>query len=142
MSGTPEPRTVLAFDYGTRRIGVAVGNTITRTARPLATIDDASDEARMTAVGRLVEEWSPGLLVVGLPVHADGTPHAMTSQAQRFAQELRRRFGAEVRFADERHSSEVANAALAGQGRAGRAKRDQVAAQIILQAWLDDSAHS
>ncbi|MFO1306396.1 MAG: Holliday junction resolvase RuvX [Burkholderiales bacterium] len=136
------PVTVLAFDYGTRRIGVAVGNTITRSARPLATVDEASEEARMAAIGRLVGEWAPDVLVVGLPVHADGTPHDMTSRAQRFAEALRDRFQADVQFADERHTSEAARAALAGQGRAGRAKRDEVAAQIILQAWLDDPAHS
>ena len=133
---------MLAFDYGTRRIGVAVGNTITRSARPLVTIDEASEEARLAAIGALFREWTPDILVVGLPVHADGTPHAMTSRAQHFAQELRDRFGAEVQFADERHTSEAARAALAGQGREGRAKRDEVAAQIILQAWLDDPAHS
>lgn len=142
MSGTPRSVTVLAFDYGTRRIGVAVGNTITRTARALATVADATEDARMTAVGALVREWQPDVLVVGLPVHADGAPHAMTGRARRFADDLRQRFHADVRFADERHTSELARAALAGQGREGRAQRDEVAAQIILQAWLDDDANS
>ncbi len=133
---------MLAFDYGTRRIGVAVGNTVTRTARALATVDDATEDARMNAIGGLVREWTPEVLVVGLPVHADGTPHAMTSRARRFAADLERRFGIDVRFADERHTSEAARAALTGQGQGGRAKRDEVAAQIILEAWLDDPANS
>jgi putative Holliday junction resolvase len=141
MSGTPnDPATVLAFDFGTRRIGIAVGTTITRSARPLATIDAADDGTRDAALARVIDEWQPQLLVVGLPVHADGTPHAMTERARRFGEDLRRRFAIPVAFADERHTSELANSALAGQGRAGRGKRDEAAARIILQGWLDDNA--
>jgi putative holliday junction resolvase len=132
--------TVLAFDFGTRRIGVAVGNTLTGTAHPLTTIaaDDAS--RRFDAIAALLDEWRPQRLVVGLPVHADGTEHAMTVQARAFAAELARRFALPVALEDERHSSQVARDALrvAGRGRrADRALRDRVAAQIILQAWLD-----
>ena len=132
--------TVLAFDFGTRRIGVAVGTTITQSARALTTIDAPAGEARDAALARVIEEWHPDLLVVGLPVHADGTPHAMTQRARRFGEELRTRFAIPVAYADERHTSELANVALAGRGREGRAKRDSVAAQIILQGWLDDNA--
>jgi putative Holliday junction resolvase len=128
--------TVLAFDFGTRRIGVAVGTTITRSARALATID-ASDR---DALARVIGEWQPQLLVVGLPVHADGTPHAMTERARRFGDDVSKRFGIPVEYADERHTSELARTALAGQGRDGRRRRDEVAAQIILQGWLDDNA--
>jgi putative Holliday junction resolvase len=134
--------TVLAFDFGTRRIGVAVGNTLTRTAHPLATIDAARDDARFVAIGTLVDEWRPECFVVGLPVHADGTPHAMTQRARDFAAELTRRFARPAALVDERHTSEIAAHALALSGRGGRAARglrDQVAAQIILQAWFDEA---
>jgi len=133
------PITVLAFDFGTQRIGVAVGSTITRSARPLTTIDAPTGDARDSALARLIGEWQPALLIVGLPVHSDGTPHAMTARARRFGEDLRERFGIRVDYADERHTSELAQASLAGEGRRGRQKRDEVAAQIILQGWLDDN---
>jgi len=132
--------TVLAFDFGTRRIGVAVGNTLTRIAHPLATLaaDDAS--RGFDAIAALIDEWRPQQLVVGLPMHADGTAHAMTAQSRAFARELGRRCGLPVALEDERYTSEVAQSTLTAQRRgrrADRALRDQVAAQIILQAWLD-----
>jgi putative Holliday junction resolvase len=131
---------VLAFDFGTRRIGVAVGVTLTGSARPLTTIDAPEGAAREAALARVIEEWRPDVLVVGLPVHADGTAHSVTTKARRFGEHLRDRFAIPVEYADERHTSELANAALAGRGRQGREQRDQVAAQIILQGWLDDHA--
>jgi putative Holliday junction resolvase len=132
---------VLAFDFGTRRIGVAVGNTMTRVAQPLTTIDENRDDERFAAIATLIEEWRPGVLVVGIPVHADGAAHAMTERAQRFARELSGRFQLPVKLADERWTTQLAQTTLdqAGTGgRKGRAVRDQVAAQIILQGWFDD----
>jgi len=136
------PATVLAFDFGTRRIGVAVGNTVTRTARALTTVSGSTGHARLEAIRELVDEWQPQRLVVGVPLHADGTPHAMTMRAQRFARELAARFGIDVALADERHTTELAQSALdeAGAGRKGRAVRDALAAQLILQGYLDDAA--
>ncbi len=133
--------TILAFDFGTRRIGVAVGNTLTRTAHPLATIEAPDATSRFAAIAGLVDEWEPARLVVGLPVHADGTPHAMTTRARGFARLLEQRFGVPVAMVDERWTSEIARHQLAAAGRggrAGRAKRDETAAQIILQAWFDE----
>ena len=130
--------TVLAFDFGTQRIGVAVGTTITRSARPLITIDAPAGAVRDSALARVIEEWQPDIMIVGLPVHSDGTPHAMTERARAFARMLGERFAIPVELADERYTSELAQASLAGQGRRGRHKRDEVAAQIILQGWLDD----
>lgn len=133
--------TVLAFDFGTRRIGVAVGNTLTRTAHPLQTIDAANADVRSAALVALIDEWRPGRLVVGLPVHADGAEHAMTARARGFARGLERRFALPVAFVDERYTSELAGRALAASGRGGRANRgltDQVAAQMILQSWFDE----
>jgi putative holliday junction resolvase len=137
----PRDATVLAFDFGTRRIGVAIGNTLLRVARPLATIDAQASDARFAAIAALIGEWQPDQLVVGVPVHADGTGHAMTSRAQRFARQLAGRFRLPVVEADERHTTQEAAAALERSGdggRRGRAKRDEVAAQIILQAWFDE----
>jgi len=131
---------VLAFDFGTRRIGVAVGTTVTRSARALTTIDAPDGDRRDAAVARVIDEWRPELLVVGLPVHADGTPHAVTEHARRFGEALRARFAIPVAYADERYTSQIAKAALGGRGRAGRQLRDEAAAQIILQGWLDDDA--
>ncbi|MEO8753524.1 MAG: Holliday junction resolvase RuvX [Casimicrobiaceae bacterium] len=140
MTAHPPPATVLAFDFGTRRLGVAVGNTLTRVAQPLATIALARNEERMAAIAALVGEWQPAILVVGIPVHADGTPHATTARAQRFARELALRFRLPVEHADERFTTQLAQSALddAGAGRKGRAVRDQLAAQLILQGWFDD----
>jgi putative Holliday junction resolvase len=140
VTAQPPPATVLAFDFGTRRIGVAVGNTLTRFAQPLTLIDSDRDDERFAAITALVHEWRPDLLVVGIPVHADGTAHAMTARAQRFARELERRFQVPVELADERWTTQLAQTALdqAGAGRKGRAVRDQIAAQTILQGWFDD----
>jgi len=141
VTAHPSPATVLAFDFGTRRIGVAMGNTLTRIARPLTTIAAERDDARFAAITALVEEWQPDVLVVGIPVHADGAAHAMTAKAQRFARELLRRYQLPVELADERWTTQLAQTALdeAGTGgRKGREVRDQVAAQLILQGWLDD----
>jgi len=137
-----DPATVLAFDFGTRRIGVAVGNTVTRAARALTTVSGTTEEARLEAIRELVDEWQPQRLVVGVPLHADGTPHAMTARAQRFARDLAARFGIDVALADERHTTELAQSALGeiGAARKGRALRDAMAAQLILQGYLDDAA--
>ena len=133
--------TVLAFDFGTRRIGVAIGNSLTRTSHPLQTIDSRSAELRFASIAAVVSEWRPQRLVVGLPVHADGTEHPMTSRARTFARDLERRFALPVALVDERWTSELAGVALSASGRGGRehrSVRDQVAAQIILQAWFDE----
>ncbi len=133
------PITVLAFDFGTRRIGVAVGNTLTRNAQPLATLEAPTADERLAAAVSLVAQWSAGCVVVGVPVHADGTPHAMTRRASAFARDLAARVRVPVEHADERHTTALAQDRLSAQraGRGGRATRDAVAAQLILQGWLD-----
>ena len=133
--------TVIAFDFGTRRVGVALGNTLTRSARPLATIDARDETARWRAIANVIAEWQPAQLVVGLPTHADGTPHDMTERAQRFARDLGQRFGRPVALVDERHTSEIAKTELRAAGRGSRderALRDQAAARLILEAWLNE----
>lgn len=140
ISAATAAGTVLAFDFGTRRIGVAVGETGTGIAHPLATIAEPAGGRRFEAIGALIEAWRPVLLVVGLPTHADGTAHQMTAQARRFARQLEGRFGLPVACSDERFTTQAAAGALRGAGLRGRARkavRDQVAAQLILQAYLD-----
>ena len=132
--------TVLAFDFGTHRIGVAVGNSLIRFAQPLVTIAGDSDTTTLAAIAALVNEWQPQQLVVGLPLHADGTPHAMTVKAREFARELGKRFGLPVALVDERWTTEIAQERLNRErgGREGRAHRDEIAAQVILQAYFDE----
>jgi putative Holliday junction resolvase len=139
LTTTPDA-ILLAFDFGARRIGVAIGNTRLRTARSLTTIDEERSDARFAAIAALLAHWQPQQLVVGLPLHADGTAHETTARALRFARQLRGRFGLPVLMVDERHTTQIAKAELAAAGRGGRehrALRDAVAAQIILQAYLD-----
>ena len=137
---SPAEATVLAFDFGTRRVGVAVGNTLVRIARPLATIDSESNTVRFAAIAALIEEWQPDQLVVGVPVHADGAPHDMTLRAQRFSRQLAGRFGLSVVEVDERYTTELAQSQAAHGGREGRGRRDEIAAQLILQAYFDERA--
>jgi putative holliday junction resolvase len=128
--------TLLAFDYGEKRIGVAVGNSLTRHARPLVIVQNRSREYRFEAVGKLIAEWKPDALVVGLPMHPDGTPHEMTQLAKRFGNQLNGRFNLPVTWIDERYSSVEAKAEI----RAGNARADMLdaeAASIILQQYLD-----
>jgi len=136
--------TVLAFDFGARRIGMAIGNTLTGNARELTTIDEPREAQRWEAIAQVIAEWQPQILVVGLPVHADGTPHAMTARAAAFAQRLRSTFALAVETADERHTTQAAQAEIvaARGGRTARESRDAVAARVILQGWLDERARA
>jgi putative holliday junction resolvase len=131
--------TVLAFDYGTRRLGVAVGELSLRIAHPLETIRADSEEERLEQVGRLVKEWSPVLLVVGLPSHMDGIEHKVAALCRRFAARSSTRFGIPARLVDERLTSHAAGLSLAEAGVGRRRQKevlDQVAAQHILEAFF------
>ncbi|MEC5407868.1 Holliday junction resolvase RuvX [Paraburkholderia sp. MPAMCS5] len=128
--------TLLAFDYGEKRIGVAVGNSLTKSARPLVIVQNRSREYRFMEVGKLIAEWKPDALIVGLPMHPDGTPHEMTLLAKRFGNQLNGRFNLPVTWIDERYSSVEAEAGI----RAGKGSADMLdaeAASIILQQYLD-----
>lgn len=136
--------TVLAFDFGEKRIGVATGETLLGSAHPLTVIHAESNNDRMAAIGRLVDEWRPVQLVVGLPTHADGTPHEMTRLATKFGERLQRRFHLPVSYADERLTSLDAEARLRETGRNSRTAKpllDAVAAQLILQTWFESPSH-
>jgi putative holliday junction resolvase len=131
---------ILAFDFGEKRIGVAVGNLGLGLAHPLATVSDENTEGRFNSISKLIEEWQPVLLVVGLPTHADGTEHELTRLSRRFARRLEGRFGIKTVLVDERYSSMSASTALREAGVKGRKQKpvlDQVAAQLILQSYFD-----
>ena len=101
------PITVMAFDYGTRRIGVAVGNSVSKSGQPLKTIAAPNEDALFQKIGDLIAKWEPNSLVVGLPTHPDGTAHEMTGKAKRFGNQLHGRFGLPVTWVDERYTSAV-----------------------------------
>jgi len=135
--------TVLAFDFGEKRIGVAVGETLLGQAHPLEVISVASRDARDAAISRLVAEWQPVQLVVGLPTHADGTPHEMTARCRNFGERLQSRHRLPVALVDERLTSLDAEARLRETGRNSKTLKpllDAVAAQLILQTWFDSHA--
>lgn len=114
------PSTCLAFDFGTRRVGVAVGNTVLRLAQPLPSIAVQGD-ARFAAIGRLIAEWRPDRLVVGVPFHPDGAPHENTLRARRFARQLHGRYGLPVDEVDERYTTTQALSLGARDADAGAA---------------------
>lgn len=132
--------TVLAFDLGLKRTGVASGELSIGVAHPLSVIQAESTEARLAAIARLVGEWQPVLLVLGLPTHADGSEHEMTRVAKNFARKLESHFHLPVFLVDERHTSTAAESELHARGIHGKKNRallDAVAAQLILQGFFD-----
>lgn len=137
--------TILAFDFGEKRIGVAVGNTLVGIAHPLQTISSEANDARFAAIAALIAEWQPAQLVVGLPTYLDGGEHALTQLCRKFARRLEGRFRLPVALVDERLSSAEASQSLREAGIRGRQQKamlDQVAAQTILQQFLDGLAHA
>lgn len=134
---------MLAFDFGEKRIGVAVGDFETRLAHPLTTLDAADNRSRFAAIEALIGEWAPVRLVVGLPAHADGTEHEMSRLARRFALRLHGRFGVPAELVDERLTSVAAESALREIGtrsRSGKAAIDALAAQEILRTYFESGA--
>jgi putative Holliday junction resolvase len=122
------PQTFLSFDFSLKRVGVATGNSLTGTATPLTTIASEGD-ARFEAIGRLLREWQPAELVVGVPRHPDGVAHDNTARAQRFARQLAGRFGLPVHEVDERYTTTEARSL-------GAADADAAAAALILEQFL------
>jgi len=134
--------TVLAFDFGTRRIGVAVGEMMLGVARPLATISAEANEARFAAIAKLIAEWQPTTLLVGLPLSLAGETTEMTDRCRRFARQLEGRYRLPVVLADERLTSASADERLRGQGQSWRDRKasiDAEAAAILLQSHFDQS---
>ncbi|WP_324779590.1 Holliday junction resolvase RuvX [Thiobacillus sedimenti] len=140
MSYAETHGTVLGFDLGLKRTGVASGELSLGIAHPLTVVQADSTDARLAAIARLVDEWKPVLLVLGLPTHADGTEHEMTRVAKNFARKLESRFNLPVFLVDERHTSTEAESELHARGIHGRKNKalaDAVAAQLILQGFFD-----
>jgi putative holliday junction resolvase len=135
--------TVLAFDFGERYVGVAVGEDAMKVAHPLATIDARGAAARFDAIAALVAEWRPARFVVGLPLGPDGERHALTPRVERFARQLEGRFRVPATLVDERLSSVEAEARLRAIGRGGRSRKNlahPMSAQVILQDHFDRDA--
>ncbi|MBC7726824.1 MAG: Holliday junction resolvase RuvX [Microbacteriaceae bacterium] len=127
-SATGRTLCFLAFDFGLKRTGVANGNSLLRQASPLATVA-AEGDARFERIARLIAEWQPDALVVGVPVHPDGAPHDNTRRAQRFARQLHGRFSLPVDEVDERYSTTEAAAS-------GAADLDAASAAVILDQFF------
>jgi putative holliday junction resolvase len=122
------PRSFIAFDFGIRRVGVATGNTLTQHAQPLRTIS-ATGDARFQAIDKLIAQWAPDALVVGVPFHPDGAAHENTERARRFARQLHGRFDLPVHEVDERYSTTEAASD-------GARDLDAASAAIILNQFL------
>jgi putative Holliday junction resolvase len=140
------PKIVLAFDFGTRRIGVACGDTLSRSAAALAAVPAGNDGPRWDLIAALLAEWQPALAVVGLPYNTDGSESAAAAAARGFGAELGRRYGLPIEFVDERYSSLEGGARLREARSAGLRKRriaksdlDAAAACVILERWISDA---
>ena len=126
------PQSFLSFDFGTRRVGVATGNSLMGLAQPLKTLSVEGD-ARFAAIADLISQWQPSALVVGVPFHPDGAAHDNTRRAQRFARQLHGRFRLPVHEVDERYTTTEALAA-------GAPDADAAAAALILEQFLRSAA--
>ena len=142
-------RVVLAFDFGLRRIGLASGDTLTRTAAPLLTVAHHDAGPDWTAIDRSLRTLGPDLLVVGSPYNEDGSAGSMIAHADAFAQALRDRYGLEVQRVDERYSSLAATSLLREQRASGQRRRavkkgdvDSAAAAVLLASWLEQQMTS
>jgi putative Holliday junction resolvase len=131
---------VLAFDYGLRRIGVAVGNDLTGTATALPALSARDGVPDWERVRRLIAEWQPELLLVGLPLNMDGTTSEMSERAARFARRLHGRFGLRCELMDERLSTFEARDRLGAHAPRAAAPVDSVAACVILETWFSERA--
>lgn len=131
---------VLAFDFGEKRVGVAMGEHLLGIAHPLTTIDSESNEIRFASISKLIAEWQPSMFVVGLPSTQDGSEHSLAALCTKFARRLNGRFGLPVTMVNESYSSAEASQSLKQiniHGRKQKPMLDAVAAQHILQSYFD-----
>ncbi len=136
----PGNRSLMGFDFGTRSIGVATGQEITGTASPLTSLKANDGIPDWTQIEKILKEWQPDLLIVGLPLNMDGTEQEMTQRARKFGQRLHGRFGFQVEFKDERLTTTDAKARLfehGGYRALGKSRVDAVSAQLILESWME-----
>ena len=142
MSLNKGQRTLLGFDFGTKRIGIAIAQEITGTANPLTTVTAIKHKPDWESISRIITEWRPDLLVVGLPLHMDGSEQPMTQAARRFSNQLNGRYQIPVALMDERLSSNEAESILNEQSGfrstvfQDKAQIDMISAQLILQSWM------
>ena len=127
-----QPKIIIGFDFGLKKIGVAIGNTLSRSARPLTIIQEETNIRKFAAIQTLLTEWQPALAVVGLPRYPDGNEHEMTAMCRRFAHRLNGRFGTPTIHVDERYSSAVLNLK-------DNNLDDAHAAALILQQYFDET---
>ncbi|HZJ93568.1 MAG TPA: Holliday junction resolvase RuvX [Thiopseudomonas sp.] len=143
---TPAPQLLLGFDYGTKQIGVAVGQMITQSARELCDLKARDGIPNWEQIEALIKEWQPDALVVGLPLHMDGTPSDMCVRAEKFARRLNGRFNLPVHTHDERLTTFEAKGQRLSQGQQRGSYREQpvdaLAAALLLQGWLEAQNNS
>ena len=138
-----DPATVLGFDYGEKRIGIAVGQTLTSSARPLETVRVIANRPDWESIDRLIQSWRPTQIIVGLPTKSDSSEHPLTASIHLFADELRKRYALKVHLVNEYLSShEAAKIASIASGNAtphsqeAKERLDRISAQVILETWL------
>lgn len=143
-----KPRSLIALDFGLRRIGVASGSAITGTASPLTTIAAQAGTPDWKQLDTIISDWSPDLLVLGLPYNTDGSESDMAQKVREFSEDLKARYSLPIAFMDERYTSAEAESLLKQQRRSGMKKRrlkkedvDSLAAALIAQSWIQNSTN-
>ena len=140
QSGNQKEGNVLGFDFGQKRIGIAVGNNISKTARALTTIDSLSNNQKFELIQKIIEEWQPVSIVVGVPFNVDGSEHRITNLSKKFAKQLEQKYSLPTHLIDERYTSIEASHEIKDKKIDLKKKKlliDQIAAKIILQSYLD-----
>lgn len=145
---TTTPRTLLAFDFGKKRIGIAVGQELTKSATPLTTLHNSAATIDWRALDEIVAQWQPQALVVGLPLNADGSQHHVSRAAKQFGNQLRARYNLDIYWVDERLTSHEAQRMIATGRPAGKGRRagsnkgeiDRMAAKLILESWFNQQS--
>ncbi len=141
----PDAKTILCFDYGTKTIGVAVGQSITHTAAPLSDLKAKDGIPRWDEIKKIIDTWQPDLLLVGLPLNMDGSFSEIGQRAKKFANRLHGRFGLPIAMADERLSSFEAKGEIIERTGSRNFKKnnvDSLAAKIILESWFEETGDS
>lgn len=137
---TVTPATLLGFDFGTKSIGVAIGQMVTATAQPLAAIKAADGIPNWNIIEKVIKEWHPDLVVIGLPLNMDGTEQAITQRAKKFANRLNGRFGVKIALQDERLTTASAKEFIFANGgykALDKGKIDSISAALILESWME-----
>jgi putative Holliday junction resolvase len=131
---------IVGFDFGQKRIGVAIGNNISKTAQALITIESASSNQKFEAIQKIMDEWKPVSIVVGVPFNVDGSEHKVTNLSKKFAKQLEQKYALPIHLIDERYTSIEASHEIQDKKIDLKKKKlliDQIAAKIILQSYLD-----